>query len=429
MDWQVLIAHAKGEEHLAEKLAGPIQEAGYEVAHRGTVMVGESVTEEGTKTLSTDGPVVICGTFKAMGDAWVHRLVNAARQSSRTRVFVLQMEPGVYLEPLSLDGKVASYWQDPEESMQDLIASLGKYYPLNSDQAMLGDAEQRYQELALRTCDVIDLANLPESDRHIATGQLKLRRLYIPLRIRLEITSDTEAGEAKLKALKELRSAMQREVAPWGDRDEREDELNRAPVGHWLNIARRLVVLGDPGAGKTIMVRWIATAYLLRLKQDPAWKDLPDVATLPDEDWLPIIVRCRDIDQSCLSSSLDDVLRHTLHKAEMVEEEAIALQTVFRDKLDRGQALLLLDGLDEIAAPVLRARFCQQIEQIHLAYPDAPIIVTSRIVGYREMGFRIGRGFEHVTIADLSKEDKDNFASRWLDEQVRSKLLYLVRRK
>jgi hypothetical protein len=72
-----------------------------------------------------------------------------------------------------------------------------------------------------------------------------------------------------------------------------------------------------------------------------------------------------------------------------------------------------VDGLDEITDPTLRVRFCRQLESIAVAYPEVPMITTSRIVGYREMSFRIGRGFEHVTVADLSKEDKDEFARRW----------------
>jgi hypothetical protein len=72
-------------------------------------------------------------------------------------------------------------------------------------------------------------------------------------------------------------------------------------------------------------------------------------------------------------------------------------------RLDHGTALLLIDGLDEINDPGVRASFCRQLEQIHLARPDTPIIATSRIVGYREMGYRIGRGFEHLTVAELDR--------------------------
>jgi predicted NACHT family NTPase len=79
------------------------------------------------------------------------------------------------------------------------------------------------------------------------------------------------------------------------------------------------------------------------------------------------------------------------------------------------RAILLVDGLDEISNIGIRARFSQQIERLHIAFPNAPMIVTSRIVGYREMKYRIGRGFEHATVSEFIKKDKDEFARRWCD--------------
>jgi hypothetical protein len=198
-------------------------------------------------------------------------------------------------------------------------------------------------------------------------------------------------------------------------KDEEEDEKNRVPVGERLEKSSHMVLLGDPGAGKTTLIRWIATAYLLRLKQDPAYKDLPDVATLPGKDWLPIVIRCRDLDESCKTGSIDDVLCETFRKAQMAAEETAALQAVIREMLVQEKAILLVDGLDEISNIGIRARFCQQIERLHIAFPNAPMIVTSRIVGYREMKYRIGRGFEHATVSEFIKKDKDEFARRWCD--------------
>ncbi|MEH2181092.1 NB-ARC domain-containing protein [Nostoc sp.] len=133
-NWQVYIAHANGEEDLAEKLAKPIREAGYEVIHRGTVMVGQSFTEEVSKILSAGGAVVLCGTSRALGTRWASQIVNAARQQTsgkQTRVFCIQMEQEADVGRLSFDECIALYWQNPAKAIEDLIAALKKHYPLN----------------------------------------------------------------------------------------------------------------------------------------------------------------------------------------------------------------------------------------------------------------------------------------------------------
>jgi hypothetical protein len=276
-----------------------------------------------------------------------------------------------------------------------------------------GRAVERYRELALESCDIIDLANLPESDRHVATRKLELRRLYVPLRVKVEITGRQEPQEAELEKIEKRREYLLRQGI--GKGEGRDEEEQRAAPGERLAESGRLVLLGDPGAGKTTLVRWLATAYLLRLKRDPAFENLPDVKTLPDREWLPIVVRCRDLGESCQTGTIDDVLAETFRKAQMSDRETAALQAVMRKLLAEGRAILLVDGLDEISEVGLRARFCQQIERLHIAFPKAPMLVTSRIVGYREMHYRIGRGFEHVTVAEFSTEDKDEFARRWCE--------------
>jgi GTPase SAR1 family protein len=415
---QVLIAHAKGEESLpeAEQLAEAIQAAGYEIAHRGTVMVGESFTEETSKVLNGGGPVVLCGTSRAAGQKWTRQLVNAAR--SKSRVFCVQVEEEADLDSLTFDEKIACYWQDPTQATQALVAALKKYYPLEAPDSFIPTsiaAEERYRELALESCDIIDLANLPETDRHIAFRKLVVRQLYVALRVQVEISAETVPEDSALELIEKQRRLKRLSLPKWIQETNEDNIPNcaRVPIGERLAKARRLMVLGDPGAGKTTLLRWIATAYLLRLKGDPDWQDLPDIATLPAEDWLPIIIRCRDLDESCLLGALDDCLGFTLRKAEMSEAECEALRELLPQKLNAGEALLLIDGLDEITDPAARARFCRQIEQVCIAYPNAPIIATCRIVGYREMGYRLGRGFEHVTVADFSKDDKNDFARRW----------------
>ncbi|GIF73696.1 NACHT domain-containing protein [Asanoa siamensis] len=401
MSVTVLIAHAHGEEDLAEELAGPIRAAGYEVHHGGTVLVGDSLVEEAQQLLNAGAPVVLCGTIKAVGTSWARRVVNAARAASRqNRVFVVQMEEDADTDSISLDGRVAAWWRNQARAGAELVVALARYFPLDqraADRGVAATAEDRYRALALEACDLVDLANLPETDRHIALRQLELRRLYVALRVR------------PLPA-KSLGDTLE-QLEPAGAREPGDGA--RMPVGRQLGDARRVVVLGDPGSGKSTLLRWIATAYLLRLAEDPDWRALPDVGTLPDVDLLPVLIRCRDLRPESVGGAFDDILDVVLRQQEMAETERVALRGLVRERLTEGTALLLVDGLDEITDPGLRIRLCRQIERVAAAYPRASIVATCRIVGYREMDYRIGRGFAHVLVDALEPADKDDFAARW----------------
>jgi hypothetical protein len=297
---------------------------------------------------------------------------------------------------------------------RNLVSNIASRTTLTHDTvsiaaSQLRAASARYRKLLLESCDIIDLANLPEQDRHLAQRQLELRQLYVPLRVWVE------AGASSQEVPEETWDFTDKgRQTGWGEGEQADEKKrDRMSVGQRLAVSKRLVILGDPGAGKTTLTRWIATAYLLRLKSEVEWKDLPDIQTLPQEDWLPILVRCRDLDAACLDGALDDVLKHTLRKAELSTAESKAVHELLLDRIQNGRALLILDGLDEITDPLDRSKFCSQLENIVTANADVPIIATSRIVGYRELGRRLSKGFEHLTIADLTPEEKDQFATRW----------------
>jgi len=126
----LIIAHAEGEEYLADSLAVPLREAGYTVVHQGSVLVGESVVASTSKTLALGGPVVLCGTVKALGTGWAHRVINAASRNNEIRVSAVQMEKDAYLDPLISDKIIVRYWEDPVAAMRNLIDAIGKYFPV-----------------------------------------------------------------------------------------------------------------------------------------------------------------------------------------------------------------------------------------------------------------------------------------------------------
>jgi hypothetical protein len=126
---KILLAHAEGEQSVAEKLAVPLREAGYDVSHGGTVLIGDSVVETASQLLMQGAPVVLCGTVKALGTGWAHRLVNAARRYQGVHVFPVQIEKDAYIQQLSFEDKPGLYWQDPNRTIAELIAALKKHFP------------------------------------------------------------------------------------------------------------------------------------------------------------------------------------------------------------------------------------------------------------------------------------------------------------
>ena len=213
---------------------------------------------------------------------------------------------------------------------------------------------------------------------------------------------------ARTNRLWEAGRGTAREPAP-------SDQKKQFSVGERLRVVSRLVVLGDPGGGKTTLMRWMATAYLLRYRGDAAWREIPDAGTLPEQSWIPLLIRCRDLGEADLCRSFTDFLTQHLRKTELAPEDADVMRAVILDSMARGEALLLVDGLDEITNPQVRMMFCQELERTAARYPSAPIAVTSRIVGYRDMPYRMGFGFEHGVVAELTRPDKDLFARRWVE--------------
>ncbi|MFT4928415.1 MAG: energy-coupling factor transporter ATP-binding protein EcfA2, partial [Phenylobacterium sp.] len=263
----------------------------------------------------------------------------------------------------------------------------------------------QYQAAMLRESDIIRLSGLPEGDKNLVMQKILLRQLYVPLRMSIEINRDENIDNlAQLEQNREFKR-----LSDAGRNVTSSLKQTLQPVATRLAQARRLVILGDPGAGKTTLLRWLATANLLRLTNDPDLAQLPDIDSLPAETWLPLVVRCREL--AVENCTFDEILQQTLRKAELAAGELE--MGLLKQELTAGRLLLLIDGLDEITDPTQRARFCAQLERIASAYPKAPMIVTSRIVGYREMHYRIGEGFEHGVLAELSKDDKDDFIRRW----------------
>ena len=362
------------------------------------------------------------------GAAVKARLVHAMRAAlqesgaATDEIPALQSEYFESIERMLASNSVIANWRHSLtlEYLRDQVTALKKsaeeargIYPVHRQESAI----RSYCEKALSAWDIIDLSNLPEGDVHMVTQKLLLRQLYMPLRVTAEIGRQRSGQHSLLRKFERMRSS--RRLSEAGHLQDLEAHSptsgSRAAVGERLVRARRLVILGDPGGGKTTLLRWMATAYILRFRGDEMLGGLPDVATLPRRKWLPILIRCRDLGEADLCRSFPEFLAQQLRNSELLPEDAAVMSTVILGAIAEGEALLLVDGLDEITHPNVRVLFCQELERTAVRYPKAHIVVTSRIVGYRDMPYRMGKAFEHAVIAELTQDDKALFAQRWVE--------------
>ena len=84
---------------------------------------------------------------------------------------------------------------------------------------------------------------------------------------------------------------------------------------------------------------------------------------------------------------------------------------LLKDEMTKGRVLFLLDGLDEIIDTKQRREVAQRIEEFALSHPQCRILVTSRIVGYREA--QLGGEFSQFTISPFEDKEIRRFAENW----------------
>ena len=77
-----------------------------------------------------------------------------------------------------------------------------------------------------------------------------------------------------------------------------------------------------------------------------------------------------------------------------------------------GQAVVIFDGLDELLDTSRRADVASRVEHFCREYPLAPVLVTSRVVGYDQAGLDESQ-FVRYRLGGFRDEDVAQYARKW----------------
>ncbi|HEU4326134.1 MAG TPA: hypothetical protein VFS21_23540, partial [Roseiflexaceae bacterium] len=175
-----------------------------------------------------------------------------------------------------------------------------------------------------------------------------------------------------------------------------------------------LVLLGDPGSGKTTVLRHLALGFALARLEAGG----PEAAPLDAElAWrgalpLPIQVQLRRFGDELHGSTADagPLLAHLERTLSSDRHEALAQHLVAR--LEAGSVLILCDGLDEVPDDLCRAWAAQAVALFQSRFPRSRIVLTSRIYAYRG-ACELPPPFQVVTLQGLEPAAQDDFIERW----------------
>jgi formylglycine-generating enzyme required for sulfatase activity len=177
----------------------------------------------------------------------------------------------------------------------------------------------------------------------------------------------------------------------------------------------RLVIIGDPGCGKTTLISYLGLTYARTLAEDQDW--VRKRLELAESKHLPIILPLRDfghhLKEKHPTPGKDGpaLLLDYLH--EYYQAQQILLpEEFFSLHLEKGNAVLLLDGMDEVADSSLRQRVARLIEGFAARYEKCRYVVTSREMGY-EGAARIGAEFGLVKVREFTPQEVRQFIRDW----------------
>jgi formylglycine-generating enzyme required for sulfatase activity len=210
------------------------------------------------------------------------------------------------------------------------------------------------------------------------------------------------------------------------------DDPDRRPLSalEQLNRHRHLVLLGDPGGGKSTFVNFVALCLAgelleiqeagLKLLRAP----LPSARGKDEEEpqpWdhgalLPVRVVLRDfavrglpgLGKKATASDLWNFIAGTLAPASLG-----GYADILYKHLQEEGGLILLDGLDEVPeAESRREQIRQAVEGFAGSFPRCRMLLTSRTYAYQNQGWKL-QGFAEAVLAPFSNGQIHRFVTRW----------------
>jgi hypothetical protein len=184
----------------------------------------------------------------------------------------------------------------------------------------------------------------------------------------------------------------------------------RRPALEWITEGDLSTVLGDPGIGKSSLLRYL---LLDLLSVDPRHESLAVKWGERLPVWVPFPMWTRMVAENESVCSLPDLLKTWLSKVSAPPD----LLRLVEHALQDSRLLLLVDGLDEWSNETAARSTVALLEQF-VGERNIPAIASSRPLGFERLGGLSSR-WRRATLAGFTREQQHDYAYRWFLHQAR----------
>ena len=265
----------------------------------------------------------------------------------------------------------------------DLLETIAQ----NTAQVSPGFDIEAYRESLQYSYGYLKLYTLDSTDR---VDAIKLWSIFVEQTVREALPPTRYELPLDLKRKLQEEGQLEEDLSPEALEHYRREyfEQPARKVLEAVAEAQRSVVLGDPGAGKSSLLQYLALEWVEGKTET-----------------LPLLIELREFAVSQCSNFLE-----FLHRGRGADWQFDQQQ--LHQHLLENPTLLMFDGLDEIFDRATQAAVVDDIVRFAQQYPQAKVLVTSRIIGYNPERLRHS-GFRHFTIQSLDTGEIHEFIDHW----------------
>ncbi|MBW4460651.1 MAG: leucine-rich repeat domain-containing protein [Nodosilinea sp. WJT8-NPBG4] len=293
---------------------------------------------------------------------------------------------------------VEGYEQAKTVKMLQQLEAIAQQLGLERDLAIQSEDAfvERYRKVVKDELDRLEVFGLSRMDR--LTSQQSLSMAYITLTASGIVDSDDEKGAAKV--LKAGHHAIDGE---WPDREQRRV---LSQVDDAICDCRRLMIRGGAGAGKSTLMQWLAVRAASQSFEGKliTWNSK-----------IPFFIRLRSL--------LEDEFPPPERFPALIAKNIVAQMPEgwVHKYLERGQALVLIDGVDELPRQA-REDFFEALKDLVRDFPDTTYVVTSRPSGLKTAEGDVwqvwedwvgAHDFKNLTLEPMTPAKVEAFVTQW----------------